>query len=73
MSPVELFELFWDDPLIEEISEQMKIYHIQKGHTAFVPTAAELHVFLGMISISGHNQFSQCKLYRHKQKMPDVI
>jgi len=63
MNPVELFELFWDELLIELILEQMKLYSIWKGKETFVATAAELRTYLGIILLSGYNKLPQKKMY----------
>ena len=63
MSPVELFELIWDETLVEDILEQIKIYPIWKGKEVFILSNAEFRTFLGIILLSGYNKLPQRKLY----------
>ena len=63
MNPVELFELFWDELLIENILDQMKLYSIWKGKDVFVSSKAEFRTFLGIVMLSGYNKLPQRKLY----------
>ena len=63
MSPVELFELFWDETLVEDILEQIKIYSTWKGKEVVILSNAEFRTFLGIILLSGYKKLPQGKLY----------
>ena len=63
MSPVELFELFWDELLVKDILDQMKLYSIWKGKDIFGADMVEFRTFLGIIILSGYNKLPQRKLY----------
>ena len=62
-NPGELFELFWDELLIENILDQMKLYSTRKGKDVFVASKADFCTFLGILMLSGYSKLPQRKLY----------
>ena len=52
-SPVELFELFFDNEIISLIVDQTRKYAQSKGETKFFITPEEVKVFLGVLVVSG--------------------
>ncbi|MGH0139651.1 UNVERIFIED_CONTAM: hypothetical protein FKN15_042580 [Acipenser sinensis] len=54
LSPVELFELFFDDEVIEMIVEMSNLYALQKGKANFSVAKPEMRVFLAILFISGY-------------------
>ena len=63
INPVELFELFWDELLIENILDQMKLYFSLKNKGMIVASKAGFCTFLGITMLSGYNKLLQRKLY----------
>ena len=62
MNP-ELFELFWDKLLIENILDRMKPYSNWKGKDVFVASKVEFRTFLGIITLSGYYKLPKRKLH----------
>ena len=63
LNPIKLFELFWDELLIANILDQMKLYSVTKSKDVFVAIKAEFRTFRGMIELSGCNKLPQRRLY----------
>ena len=59
-NPVQLFELFWDDYLIETIIvHQIRLYCAFKNAPDINPSVAEVRTFLGILIFCGYSTFSQ--------------
>ena len=69
-TPVQLFELFWGEDLIEEILRQIKLYCLFKNASDIEPSAAELRVFLGILLFSGYSSYAQ--RWMHWSNDPDL-
>ncbi len=53
LSPVDFFELFFDDDVLELMVEQSIVYAIFKGEHNYIVTKEEMKVFLGILIVSG--------------------
>lgn len=62
-SSVELFELFFDDTLIDYIIEQSTIYCLSKNWADIQVTSEEIRVFLAILIVSGYNTLPSKALY----------
>lgn len=63
MSPLELFDLFFDDDLLKLIAMKSNEYSLNKfGIQAFI-TAPEIKTFLAILLLSGYNKLTDFKLY----------
>lgn len=62
-SPVELFELFFDEEVWSMIVDQTIVYSKSKGETSFTVTKEELKVFLGILLVSGIVPVSSRRLF----------
>ncbi|KAK1171474.1 piggyBac transposable element-derived protein 3-like [Acipenser oxyrinchus oxyrinchus] len=71
LSPVELFELFFDDQVIEMIVEMSNLYALQKGKANFSVTKPEMRVFLAILFISGYVPLPRRRMFWENEN--DVI
>ena len=62
-SAIELFELFWDDSLLQSIIEQMELYSAWKNMEIFRPSVGEVRTFLGILLLSGYHKLPQRWMY----------
>jgi len=64
VTPVALFEKFFDDEVIEFIVKMTKLYaQRDKGKHGFNTDSQEIRLFLGMLILTGYNQLPRRKLY----------
>jgi hypothetical protein len=70
MTPVEIFELFFDDKLILYLVEQSKIYSLFKNVNDFDVTDDEIRCFIGILILSGYNVLPGKRFYWYS--LPDV-
>ena len=71
MSPLQLFELFFDNDVIGYIVSENNKYALAKGATGWNDvTADELRCFFGILMVSGYNQLPGRKMYW--EESPDV-
>lgn len=69
-NPVELFERFYDNEIIELIRVMTNLYAFQKGEHNLNLTFEEVRVFIGILLISGYNSVPRVKMYW--EQTPDV-
>lgn len=50
-TPLELFELFFDNEVIDYIVQCSNVYAVEKGHESFRTTKEEIWLFLSILSI----------------------
>ena len=62
-TPVEVFELFSDDELLELIVVQSMLYAKQSGNHSFVTDPEEMRVVLGILLLSGYNRLPRPRVY----------
>lgn len=62
-TPVMLFELFFDDDLIDYIVEQSRLYCLSNNWTDAKITSKELRVFIAILIVSGYNILPSKALY----------
>lgn len=62
-SPVELFEIFFDQEVLEIITEFSKMYARSKGNMAFSTTPEELQTFLAILLLSGYSPVLRRRMY----------
>lgn len=70
MTPIELFELFFDVDIINMIIEYSILYARQKGDMNFTLTVEELKVVIAILLISGYSSLPRWRMYWEQQ--PDV-
>ena len=68
MSPVELFELYFDDDLVEFIVKCTTTYAGQRGDHTFSTDPIEIRAFFGILILSGYNQLPRRRMYWEKQE-----
>lgn len=68
--PIEYFELFFDDVVLEYICECSIKYAQQKGNHNFNLDKGTLKSFLGILILSGYCDLPRCKMYWEQK--PDV-
>lgn len=61
--PVKLFEVFFDEEVIEAMVEFTILYARSKGNDAFTTTADEVRAFLGVLLVSGYSPAPRRHLY----------
>ena len=69
MPPHELFELFFSNELLVEITRQMSLYCVFKGIPDVRATVSELRVFIGIHLISGYHSFPRRRMYWTRRRM----
>ena len=62
-NPVELFELFFDDDVVEMIVKFSNMYAQSKGNHSFSTTTQEVRTFLAILMVSGYNRVPWRQLY----------
>lgn len=67
MTPVEIFELFFNKDLLEWIVRQSVLYACQKGNFGFEFSVDELKVFIGILILSGYCSVSRQRMYWEEQ------
>ena len=65
-TPVEVFELFFDDELLELIVVQSMLYAKQNGNHSFVTDPEEMRVVLGILLLSGYSRLPRQWMYREQ-------
>ena len=64
MTPLRLFELFFDDVLVDMIVGYTKLHsHREKADISFEITNEKIHLLLGMLLLSGCHKFPDRKMY----------
>ena len=63
MSPVQLFELFFDEGIFQHITKQTQFYAHYKNEADPGITASEIHCFIGILILSGYNPLPSKRLY----------
>lgn len=67
MSPVDIFELFFDKNLLEWIVKQTVIYACQKGNFGFKFSVDELKTFIRILILSGYYAMPQWRMHWEEQ------
>nr|CAD7602018.1 unnamed protein product [Timema genevievae] len=62
-SPVEIFEMFFDNEVLELIVNCSNNYAFQKGNIKFKVTIIEIKVFLGILLLSGYCSVPRYRMY----------
>lgn len=62
-NPLEFFEMFFDDQVLELLSSSTEKNAIAKGHVNFRLTIEEVKNFIGILLLSGYNSVSRYRLY----------
>lgn len=62
-SPVDLFECFFDQELLETFAEFSKTYARSKGNMTFATTSEELKTFLAILLLSGYSPVPRRRMY----------
>ena len=71
-SPVDLFELFFDDDVVSQLVENtLKYAREQKGDHGFELTAENMKLFLAVLLLSGYAILPRRRMYWEQQ--PDVL
>ena len=63
LSEVQLFELFFDEKLIDMIVEQSTVYRFSKNWANLNVSREEIKAFLGILNVSGYNPLDSKKVY----------
>ena len=64
MSPIDLFELFFDDDVVGYICQQTNKYAMEKGAERWDEVGVyELRSFIGILLLSGYNKLPSRKMY----------
>ena len=63
MEPIEVFNLFFDESIIQLITVETKRYADQKGEHTFNVSESEIKAFLGILLLSGYHSLPREKLY----------
>ncbi|MEL7307968.1 MAG: hypothetical protein AAGK05_08885, partial [Pseudomonadota bacterium] len=66
-SPVELFELFFDDELIEHICAETRRYIMQKNNPTLFFTKYEIKTYIGIMILSGYSSVPNRRMYWENQ------
>ena len=69
-TPLQLFELFFSQELVEHIVTESKSYAQQKGLSVDEITAENIKVFVGILLLSGYNRLPNTRMYWEEK--PDV-
>ena len=62
-TPVEMFELFFDDEILELLVVQSMLYAKQNGNHSFVTDPEEMRVVRGILLLSGYNRLPRRRMY----------
>ncbi|XP_044729481.1 piggyBac transposable element-derived protein 3-like [Chrysoperla carnea] len=62
-NPLEFFEMFFDDEVLELLRSSTEKNAIVKGHVNFRLTIEEVKNFIGILLLSGYNSASRYRLY----------
>lgn len=68
MSPIEIFNRFFDEETYQLIIDQSVFYAKSKGNMKFDFKIEELKVFLGILLVSTYNKVSRRRMYWQKRK-----
>ena len=71
LPPHKLFELFFDDEVINYLCDQSKIYANSKGNFTFHVTLGEFRASLAILLISGYTSLPRRRMYW--EQTPDVF
>nr|CAD7264704.1 unnamed protein product [Timema shepardi] len=63
MSPVQIFELFFDDVVVKMLVDFTNIYARQAGDMTFELTLGEMRIFLAILLLTGYNPLPRYKMY----------
>ncbi|XP_070173741.1 piggyBac transposable element-derived protein 3-like [Littorina saxatilis] len=64
LNPLEMFELFIDDDVVDYIVDQTNLYaRRDKGNHTFVTTRQEFRTFMAILLLSGYNQIPRRTMY----------
>nr|CAD7595708.1 unnamed protein product [Timema genevievae] len=63
MSPVQIFELFFDDVVVKMLVDFTNIYARQAGDMTFELTLDEMRIFLAILLLTGYNPLPRYKMY----------
>ncbi|KAL8585552.1 hypothetical protein ACOMHN_046212 [Nucella lapillus] len=64
LNPLEIFELFVDDEVVDYIVDQTNLYaRRDKGNHNFVTTRQEFRTFMAILLLSGYNQLPRRNMY----------
>lgn len=66
-SPVGLFQVFFDDDVVEKMCYFTQIYAQQKGNHHFTVSVQEMRAFLGILLASGYAPLPRRKMYWEQQ------
>lgn len=69
-SPVELFECFWDNDMIQQMCSTSVLYAVQSGNTSFQVSEDEMRCFVAILLVSGYNNVPARKNYW--ENAPDI-
>ncbi|XP_048488144.1 piggyBac transposable element-derived protein 3-like [Plutella xylostella] len=62
-TPVQFFELFFDEEVIKLLRSETKKNAIEKGKHAFCVTTTEIKHFIAILLLSGYNSVSRYRMY----------
>ncbi|GBP77297.1 PiggyBac transposable element-derived protein 3 [Eumeta japonica] len=62
-NPLEFFEMFFDDQVLELLRSSTEKNAIAKGHVNFRLTIEEVKNFIGILLLSGYNSVSRYRMY----------
>ncbi|GBP30631.1 PiggyBac transposable element-derived protein 3 [Eumeta japonica] len=62
-NPLEFFEMFFDDQVLELLRSSTEKNAIAKGHVNFRLTIEEVKNFIGVLLLSGYNSVSRYRMY----------
>ena len=62
-TPVELFEVFFDDEVIQMMVDNSERYARSKGNEAFKTSQDEMRAFLGILLVSGYSPMARRRMY----------
>ena len=63
LSPLTLFELYFDDTVCRHLVQETLRYAAQKGNNDFKFSIADLKVFIGILIVSGYNCLPSMRMY----------
>ncbi|KAG5865569.1 hypothetical protein JTB14_012749 [Gonioctena quinquepunctata] len=63
LSPIQLFEIFFDDSVFEYLAKQAQIYARFKNEADPGITASEIRCFIAILMLSGYNPLPSKRLY----------
>lgn len=71
--PIDFFKLFFDNDLMSLIMKESNIYALQKNDELDL-TMEELHVFLGVLLLSGYGKYPNKRLYwTNSDDVPKIV